>query len=148
MRMALGGRSSNILEGRKIRMPMLPGVSRRTLLASLGATTAVACTGGLPTVRTTEVAALDDLLRSFFTRVSDARALGAAYVMTHPAEAGAVLRLRRSLLEGRVPRPVTALRQRLAADIADDFTAGRVVVLEGFVMARTEARLCACAVPV
>ena len=66
------------------------------------------------------------------------RRLGATYLASHPSE-NDLSRLSQLLLErggGRV-------RSRLLAKIARDWATHDVTLLEGWVLARTEARLCA-----
>lgn len=58
--------------------------------------------------------------------------LGAVYAADEPAEAANLARLADGL-----PADRTAARRSVAAD----FTAGHVVVVDGWVLARTEARL-------
>jgi len=79
----------------------------------------------------------DDLSWPFGHRAS-ARAIGERYLRTGP-DAGA-LRAARLLL-----RPAANRNQRIRARIAADFAAGDVVILDGWVLAATEARLCALA---
>ncbi len=72
--------------------------------------------------------------RTLFANNAAARAIGAAYLRAYPGDtlgdAGAVARLPRA---------------QIAARVRDDFAAGRVVMLDRWMLAATEARLCALA---
>ncbi len=67
---------------------------------------------------------------------ASARAIGRRYLRTHPASSE--LQVTRLLL-----RPGADRGRRIRERIAADFAAGRVVILDGWVLAATEARLCA-----
>lgn len=68
------------------------------------------------------------------------RRLGAHYRSAFPAE-GEAKALRAAVLAGKSPG--VSLPEHLETRIRDDFRDGRTVVLEGWVLARTEARQCA-----
>jgi hypothetical protein len=63
-----------------------------------------------------------------------ARAIGAAYLRAHPND---------SLTDARAI--ATQPRAHIAARVREDFAAGRVVLLDGWMLSVTEARLCALA---
>jgi len=79
---------------------------------------------------------------------ASARRIGLAYANLHPEEAerGAALREISAALSLR-PEEVTAqdeqaLRRRIAARVRADFAEGDTVDIAGWMLARTEARLC------
>jgi hypothetical protein len=114
--------------------PLLPWRAR------LGASRDVS---GAPTDRARRLAGL---LRH---RVS-ARVIGAAYLELVPSEAGMAPLVDGILagLEGgagALQLSECELRRRLAHQVAKDFEADAAVCLKGWVVARTEARLCALA---
>ena len=74
-------------------------------------------------------------LGSLFTRPDAARAIGAAYLRAYPQEARVV----RSL------RIAANGREDVATRVRADFAGGDVVMVEGWMLSRTEARLCALA---
>lgn len=66
-----------------------------------------------------------------------ATAVGRRYLLTHPGERDFDDVV--ALLRAGSPRdPLSAVRRR----VAEDFNRGRVIVVDGWVLARTEARLC------
>lgn len=79
---------------------------------------------------------------------SGPRVVGRAYLRTVPEESEAAT-LVRLLLPGHEDRTrfrrasEERRREALRASVAEDFRAGRVVRVEGWMLARTEARLCA-----
>jgi hypothetical protein len=89
-------------------------------------------------------------LRAMMRPRSSARAVGLAYLARYPEEADAAL-LTRRLLAGLGQEPETArlddraLRRRVAARVSADFAEGRTASLDGWLLSRTEARLCALA---
>lgn len=78
-----------------------------------------------------------DLARLLGWPADSARAVGRAYLATAPAEAALAAEALGPLLAARPLWPV--LRRR----IGEDFTSGDTVMVDGWVLARTEARLCA-----
>jgi hypothetical protein len=66
--------------------------------------------------------------------------IGALYLASHPRERDRVLLARLLVAEGTLPA-----RQALAAAIGRDWYAHDVEVIDGWVMARAEARICALA---
>jgi hypothetical protein len=81
--------------------------------------------------------------------LSSARAVGAAYLQMMPDEADVQALLAR-LLEDQPAlsgsRSAAATRQLLRRCIRGDFARERVVAVDGWLLAETEARLCALAV--
>jgi hypothetical protein len=65
--------------------------------------------------------------------------VGARYVRDHPEEAGAA----RALAGAWGAREPALARRELQRAGAQDFALGRVVRVDGWVLSRTEARLCA-----
>jgi hypothetical protein len=86
--------------------------------------------------------ALGDWLRchgaSFFLDVTALRRLGATYLVTHPEERSRQLLSRLLIDSGDAALPLRLLRA-----IARDWSNHHVAVLDGWLLARTEARLCA-----
>ena len=113
----------------------MPIVARRTLLA-------VALALAVPFRRSAAEGALPARLAGLFRHPDSARAVGAAYLRQNPDEADAerlAALLGPDLGESEGP----ALASRLAARQRADFTTGRTVVVEGWVLSLTEARICA-----
>ncbi len=81
-------------------------------------------------------------LSGLFTALPSARAIGAAYLRSC-ADDG----LDAATLAAELPAEVTmtVLRETVAARVRDDFANARVVNVDGWLLARTEARLCALA---
>lgn len=99
--------------------------------------------------RATEASDVDGHPRSVETLVSGGegvRRIGAAYLAATPEERDAsalfdaILAKRPDLARASRPR---ALRAAFARAVRHDFAVGDVVVLDGWRLARTEARLCA-----
>ena len=91
-----------------------------------------------------ERAATGALLRSVRARAS-ARVVGAIYLATHPDEADPAL-LRRAIVADLAPaaqRDQAELDRALARRVRADFLERRTVKVDGWVLSRTEARLCA-----
>jgi hypothetical protein len=74
----------------------------------------------------------ENSLLALFPDPAAARAIGKAFLRDYPGEADA------AHLAARLPR-----RHRLHMAISADFAAGKTVMVEGWVLSRTEARLCA-----
>lgn len=85
------------------------------------------------------------VLRSLIAHPESAAQLGRAYLAARPDEASAS-RLTSLILDERAT--VTGDEPaRVTAHVGEDFEAGRVVVVNGWILSLTEARLCAlCAV--
>ena len=119
-------------------------VGRRDLiLALIGLWTgALGCaSGGQEEVRSNS-GALGDWVRNcgagFFPDLTALRRLGAIYLVAHPEERSRAL-LSHLLIaadDGTIP-------SRLLSAIARDWSSNHVVVVDGWLLARTEARLCA-----
>jgi hypothetical protein len=90
-----------------------------------------------------------EVLSRFFDDPESARAVGAAYLAQAPAEAdlGRLLALltgdRVAATRELAVADPAALMERLRAQHRDDFEAGRVTSVSGWVLSLTEARLCA-----
>ena len=127
--------------------------TRRSLIRQLGWIGLLSTFGGVRGIRfarrgADDAAALQP--EDFFDHVESAAAVGREYLRLVPEERdGARLRqriladCRETMGAGRPPRRLRAAvvaRQRL------DFEAGRTVRIEGWVLSRTEARLCSLAV--
>jgi hypothetical protein len=117
-----------------------PALGRRAFLLALAAGLAYAAAGRLAPAPPAETsrAPLEPLRR----HPRSAAAIGGRYLRAHPGESIAVRRLAaRSLRAGDGDARQRALRRACARDFAE----GRVVRVDGFVLSRTEARLCAAA---
>jgi hypothetical protein len=85
-----------------------------------------------------------------FDHLESARVIGRTYLQRYPHEAS-VLELETRLAHSLNDRPIghhagrAALAGMLAETIRKDFAADRIVTLHGWVLSRTEARLCALA---
>ena len=86
------------------------------------------------------------MLTGMLAHTESARVIGRAYLNTHPNLAD------REILEGmlrdpstRVPRRVDPpdLHSRIIAQVRTDYEFGRVVILNGWILSDTEAKLCA-----
>jgi hypothetical protein len=116
-------------------------VDRRTALVA-GAGFAVAAT--LPPRATASSFPIREMLAVLSDPAGAAR-IGSAWLRTATVDAASVCgRLAADL--GAVPgMDAATLRRRLASCIADDFGAGRVETVDGWILARTELRLAALA---
>ena len=113
----------------------MPIVARRTVLAA-------ALALAVPFRRSAAEGALPARLVRLFRYPDSARAVGAAYLRLHLEEADAE-RLTALLGADLGDDEGAALASRLAARQRADFGAGRTVVVEGWVLSLTEARICA-----
>ncbi len=77
-----------------------------------------------------------------FRTPTAARAVGARYLAHYPGERQAGL-LREALFANGLPTDPAALRRHIAALCRRDFAAGETVVVDGWILARSEARACA-----
>lgn len=115
-------------------------ITRRNAMARLTALASLLLPAGAAQARTPAaryVAALSDR--------ASARRIGRAYLAAYPAEADAprlTAQLAQALGAARGRRD---LRLALRRAVRDDMRHGRSVLVDGWVLARTEARLCALA---
>jgi hypothetical protein len=125
-------------------------ISRRDTLIACGALAAVGVWPGLAAGASggAKAGALRLALRS----AESARVVGRAYLATHPDEADPARLLAAIEAAGGIGRSVArqpidpaALARAVAEAVRDDFLDRRTVRVEGWVLARTEARLCALA---
>jgi hypothetical protein len=86
-----------------------------------------------------------DALRGFFRHPDSAAAIGRGYLCLCPEEADLHGLLARLLPDAEPPLAREDLRRALAARQAADFGSGRTLLLDGWVLSLTEARLCAAA---
>jgi len=112
---------------------------RRAVVGGLGAGLLL---GFAPTAEAGGERGRRRVLSGLFTALPSARAIGAAYLRSC-ADDG----LDAATLAAELPAEVTmtALRETVAARVRDDFATARVVNVDGWLLARTEARLCALA---
>jgi hypothetical protein len=83
-----------------------------------------------------------DGLADLFSTLPSARAIGAAYLRSCVDDAPGPATLAAELPAGET---VAALREAVAERVRNDFANGRVVTVDGWLLARTEVRLCALA---
>jgi DNA-binding IclR family transcriptional regulator len=88
-------------------------------------------------------AAPSHLPAGYFRHPASARAIGRAYLAAVPAEADAARIAALLALGPASGASPAALRRRMAARLRADFAAGRTIVLDGWLLAESEARLCA-----
>ena len=119
-------------------------VGRRDLiLAIIGLCTGVlgCASDGQGEVRSNSGALVDwirDCGAGFFSDLTALRQLGAIYLVAHPEERSRAL-LSQLLIAG----DEGAIPSRLLSAVARDWSNNHVVVVDGWVLARAEARLCA-----
>ncbi|MHA1563675.1 MAG: hypothetical protein ACTSX7_00060 [Alphaproteobacteria bacterium] len=77
-----------------------------------------------------------------FASPSAARAVGRRYLALYPEERD-VATLQEALFSGQARIGGTALRQHVATLCRRDFAAGDTVIVDGWILARSEARACA-----
>jgi hypothetical protein len=126
---------------------------RRFLLLSAAFATPLVAAGSLPALLS-HVSAWSqtpsERLVDLFRRKESARVIGRTYLQACPSEARASCLVDEiaSGLEGGAGALRTGnaeLKRRLALRIRNDFAEDEIVCLEGWVLSRTEARLCALA---
>lgn len=88
---------------------------------------------------------LRSMLMNIFPDPAAPQALGQAYLERYPAEADVRLLMRSFQDDADLPE-ARDLAQRLGERRSRDFRDGDTVVVEGWVLARSEARLCALTV--
>jgi hypothetical protein len=119
-------------------------MTRRSALAVAG----LLVLGGLAQAfRWPRVISTADVARrvaALFGDLSGARTLGSQYLKAHTEEADLAILLDLLGAESDAIEP-EALRRKIAQRLAGDFLAGRIVHVDGWVLARTEARACAIA---
>jgi hypothetical protein len=138
MTRAVAGADPRVM-ARRGRLDAHP-TTRRSLLLSGGCWLLVAGCPSRPTLAARD--ALAELLRGMFSDPGAARSIGALYLRRHPQEAGRG-QLCRALWGESLPRTRTALAGSLAAQRGRELTAGELTIIEGWLMTRSEARLCA-----
>jgi hypothetical protein len=117
------------------------GLGRRAFLAGLLAGLCLAAAGRVFARARPGVGAADHPLAALLRHPESAAAIGARYLRDHPDERSAALRLARP--PGGVAPDRSAWRGALRSECARDFAEGRVVRVDGWILSRTEARLCA-----
>lgn len=117
---------------------------RRLLIAAggLGAAVAAGPGGLLPLIERLTAADAASLLRNLVTDREGAARLGRTYLAAHPGEArgGGLVR---ALAGPTGPTSASGASSAVAARIRSDYAAGNTVVVDGWVLSRAEARLCA-----
>ena len=130
-------------------------IARRKVLVSLAATLAgvMLPSVGLAAQPVLDSQELDGLLNTLVPDIAAAARLGRAYLAAHPAEldpqrlVGGLLRdLRLPAVEDALDStPGAALVAKARRVVADDYLVGRVVIVDGWLLSITEARLYALA---
>ena len=86
----------------------------------------------------------NDPIIALFQHRESARRLGAAYLNAHPdADPSLLLERLAHVTRGRLSLGTDGLRRALTEACSEDFGAGRVVRVEGWVLAESEAQACA-----
>lgn len=126
-------------------MKRLSGLTRRemlgrTVLVSTFLLLPVGCGGSLSSTADSK----GDLYDQFFTHKDHAIELGQVYLKLTPADAvlSRVQEEMNTLLEADKHSDIQSFRTHVQALIRDDFSKGRTVILNGWVLAKTEAQLC------
>lgn len=120
---------------------------RRRILGIIAATGGAALVSSLPSLGRRLL--LSESLLAVLSDPAGARDIGRAYLQQVPSEANG--RQLVSLIAERYPRGMAAqvhvdeVREYLSNLAREDFAHGRTVELNGWVLSRTEARLCALA---
>lgn len=86
-----------------------------------------------------------DVFRELFTDLGSPRDIGRRYLESFSQETDRAF-LERAITGGKQPEGVTQLRTLLAQKREDDFRAGNIAIVDGWVLSRTEARACALTV--
>ncbi len=115
---------------------------RRLLIAAAGVAAGVAFgpSGLLTLIERLSGRDAASLLRGLITDGEGAARLGRSYLAAHPTEARRVV-LVRDLVGPTVPTSARRASREVAARIRTDYAAGSTVVVDGWVLSRTEARL-------
>lgn len=116
---------------------------RRLLLAAIGlAASAVTGPGALAAILDQLEArgAPAEAVRGLISHRAQAERLGRIYLARHPDEASTAVLLRR-LLGPRRLRSTADAPSRIADGIGSDYAAARTVIVDGWILSRTEARL-------
>jgi hypothetical protein len=116
-------------------------LGRRAFLAGLVAALGLVAAGRAFARATTAAGSAPPPLAALLRQRSSAAAVGARYLREHPAERAAALRAPGP--RGARALDATARRRALRRESARDFAEGRVVRVDGWILSRTEARLCA-----
>ena len=130
-----------------MRDPEWHGSKRRQFLA--GALLSIAGSLRVAQLVGSEPGSVAGLLRGIFADPNGATAVGRYYLRSHPEEASAAW-LSRALfgaesVQEAGPDGLELLRERVRTGRAQDFRDGDVVILDGWAVTRTEARLLALA---
>jgi hypothetical protein len=83
----------------------------------------------------------NEVVAALFDDMDAASTIGEAYLESYPGEAGEEMLT--SLLGLSESLPPTVQGERLRADVRRDYAESRLVLVEGWYLSRTEARLCA-----
>ena len=92
--------------------------------------------------RSERPAAVEGLFYQLFADLSAARMLGRRYLADHSNEHSREWLIKK-VLKGARPRNLEALRAVLANNLRRDFSEGYIVIVDGWVLSRTEARAAA-----
>jgi hypothetical protein len=102
----------------------------------------VAIALGVGDGRTTDRANSLDCYRDLFTDLGPPRAIGRRYLQDSPQERDCAF-LQRAITGGTQPRDARELRTLLARKRESDFRNGDTAIVDGWILARTEVRVCA-----
>ena len=123
-------------------MPEVDLTRRRLLIAALTAAAAVAAGPAVmvPMIERLAAGATADHLRALIAHGEGARYLGGRYLQAHPSEARSDV-LVRELVGTAAPMSAAEASRAVAVGIRSDYSAGRTVTVDGWVLSRAEARL-------
>ena len=132
---------------RRVRAPLADGrpsaLGRRAFLRAIAWGALLPLTGAAG-ARGEESSAFEAALLALLSDPSGAARIGRVYLAGQPEEARREL-LARRLCDALGEGPRSTLRERMARCARRDFTRGDTVQLSGWLVSRSEARLCALA---
>jgi hypothetical protein len=98
-------------------------------------------------LRSAEDRVLKRRLEQLFSDTDSAKAVGSQYLFTFPGSAGGALdRVRALAASSRFHGANVSLGERIVSQCREDFASGESVIINGWVIARCEADLCAALV--
>jgi len=123
-------------------------ISRRAINALIAGAAAWPCSGAALLILPT--ATVKRLLLSILEQPGSAHTIGSAYLDSLPPDARAADRLANAIVctaecDARTMRSTEALRKQISIRVRKDFAEGAVVIVAGWVLSETEARLYALA---
>lgn len=132
------------MSGRNRTRPILWS-RRRTLVSALALAAVVAASPGLDAGGRGLLARAPGALALWRNRAA-ARAIGRRYLAAEPGEADAVFLAEQLFGDDRTSLSLAEMRQAVGAARTRDFANGDTVLIDGWLLARSEVRLCALSV--